>query len=234
MKDLIWLSVTWWPGTLLSSAREFLQGPTRPAADAIRGAGGPKSIPSGGRQFQSVYALLAFTAAEPTPSRQSAILIFAPHPSVIGAAVGVRIPRGARDHRYGCACLFSAACPATGDAVGRMCGKINTREMGRHLRDIGGWVPEGRHALLVLDGTGWQRPKDLEIPSNVSPLRLPPCSPEPSPMERLFSVPGHRHFANREFQSADHGRTVVEEVWDGFVRRKDETARITAREWAVP
>ena len=35
-------------------------------------------------------------------------------------------------------------------------------------------LPEGKHAVMVLDGAGWHKSKDLEIPSNVSLLRCRP------------------------------------------------------------
>ncbi len=153
--------------------------------------------------------------------------------SRVWARKGTR-PRVARDHRYGYVYLFSAACPETGDAVGHVCGRANTGETDRHLREIGERVPAGRHALVVLDGAGWHRSRDLVTPANVSLLRLPPYSPELNPVETLFSVLKHRHFANRVFGSAEHVREVVEHVWDAFIRRKGEVTRITTREWAVP
>ena len=105
--------------------------------------------------------------------------------------------------------------------------------MNRHLRDIGEAVPAGRHALIVLDGAGWHRSKDLEVPANVSLLRLPPHSPELNSAETLFSVLKHRHFANRVFESAEHVRETVEEVWNGLILDTEEIMRITARSWAV-
>lgn len=50
----------------------------------------------------------------------------------------------------------------------------------------------------------------------------------------MFPVLKHRHFANRVFDSAGHVTRLVQEVWDGFVTRKEEITRIAARDWAVP
>ncbi len=108
--------------------------------------------------------------------------------SRVWARKGTR-PRIVRDHRYGYVYLFSAACPATGDAVGHVCGRASTAETDRHLREIGERVPAGKHALVVLDGAGRHRSKDLEIPDSVSLPRLPPYSPELNPVETVFSVP---------------------------------------------
>jgi transposase len=40
--------------------------------------------------------------------------------------------------------------------------------------------------LLVLDGAGWHRAKDLRIPENMRLLHLPPYSPELNPVEHLW------------------------------------------------
>ena len=151
----------------------------------------------------------------------------------VRARKGTR-PRVVRDHRYGHLYLFPPACPATGDAVGHVCDRASTGGTDRRLREIGERVPAGKRALVVLDGAGWHRSKDLGIPANVSLLRLPPYSPELNPVETVFSVLKHRHLPNRVFGSAEHVREVVEHVWDAFIRRKGEITRITTREWAVP
>ena len=152
--------------------------------------------------------------------------------SRIWARKGTRL-RIVRDHRYGYVYLFSAACPENGAAVGHVCPKANTEEMNRHLRDIAAQVPTGTHALVVLDGAGWHRSKSLDVPDNVSLLHMPPYSPEFNPIETLFSVLKHRHFANRVFDSTEHVKQTVEQVWNGFVEMKNEIKRITARQWAV-
>ena len=149
----------------------------------------------------------------------------------VWARKGTR-PRIPRDYRYGYVYLFSAACPETGDAVGHVCDKANAREMNRHLRDVGRELPDGKHAVMVLDGAGWHKSKDLEIPSNVSLLHLPPYSPELNPIETVFPVLKHRHFANRVFENAEHVRKTVTEVWDTFSHKTEEIMRITRRDWA--
>ena len=95
-------------------------------------------------------------------------------------------PRIVKDHSNGLMQLFSAACPDTGAAIGYVCAGVNIVGMNRRLRDVGEGVPAGRHALVVLEGAGWHRSSDLEVPANVSLLRLPPYSPKPDAAETLF------------------------------------------------
>ncbi len=128
----------------------------------------------------------------------------------VRARKGTR-PRVARDHRYGYVYLFSAACPGTGDAVGQVRGRASTGGTDRRLQETGEWVP-----------------------TDVSLLRLPPCSPEPNPAGTLFPLLKRRHLPNRMSGSAGHAREAVDEVWDGSIRRKGEVMRNATREWAVP
>ena len=133
-------------------------------------------------------------------------------PARVWAQRGTR-PRVPRDHRYGYCYLFSAIFPEAGVAVGHICDRANTDEMNRHLLDIAAKVPDDRHAPVVLDGAGWHRSKALEIPANVTLLRLPPYSPELNPVETVFQFPKSRHFANQVFETAD---AVVGAIWRLF------------------
>lgn len=200
----------------------------------------PRAKPEAQEEFRNGFARLAEEAVPDGVSLADVLVHFQDEARVgqkgmlsrVWARKGTR-PRIVQDHRYGYVYLFSAACPETGTAVGHVCARANTGEMSRHLRDIGEQTPAGKHALVVLDGAGWHRSRDLEVPANVSLLRLPPYSPELNPVETLFSILKHRHFANRVFESAEHVRETVEEVWNGFVSNKAEIMRITARKWAV-
>ncbi len=138
-----------------------------------------------------------------------------------------------RDYRYGYAYLFSTACPETGTAVRHVSAKGNTEEMNRLLEKMGAQVPACKHALVVLDSAGWHQSRELEIPANVSLLKLQSCSQELNPVETPFSVLKHRQFANRVFESAEHVRETVEEASNGFTRKTGEIMQITAREWAA-
>ena len=78
--------------------------------------------------------------------------------------------RVACGHRYGYVYLFGAACAERMLAVGH----ANTTSMNEHLASAS--VRPGNHCVLVLDGAGWHKSKELEIPENIT--LLPPYSPE--------------------------------------------------------
>ena len=97
--------------------------------------------------------------------------------SRVWARKGTR-PRIPRDRRFGYCYLFSAACPDRELAVGHISERANTPEMNRHMEDISEQVARGSHAVVVLDGAGWHKSRDLEIPTNISLLFLPLYCPE--------------------------------------------------------
>ena len=86
-------------------------------------------------------------------------------------------PRIACDHRYGYVYLFGAACAERMLAVGHIADRANTAN--EHLASAS--VRPGNHCVLVLDGAGWHKSK--EIPENIT--LLPPYSPELNPMENV-------------------------------------------------
>ena len=104
--------------------------------------------------------------------------------------------------------------------------------MNRHLADIAAAVPRGRHAVLVLDGAGWHRSKRLEVPANISLLRLPPYSPELNPMENVFAFLKGNFLANRIFATVEEVRDSIANAWTSFLSDPERIAFITTREWA--
>ena len=138
-------------------------------------------------------------------------------------------PRIVRDHCCGYAYLFAAACPEHPVAAGHICDRANTGEMNFHLAAISAAVPTGRHAVLVLDGAGWHRSNDLEIPANISLLHLPPYSPELNPMENVFAFLKGNSLANRVFPTADDVRSAITSAWYRFVSDPDRIKSINSR-----
>ncbi len=199
----------------------------------------PKADPQAQEDFRRNFSELAMSAL-PEGTDPASVDIWYEDEARIGqkgmltrvwALRGSR-PRVPRDHRYGHCYLFSAICPDDGAAVGHVCDRANTQEMNRHLLDIGAAVPDGRHALVVLDGAGWHRSRELDCPENVSVLRLPPYSPELNPVETVFQFLKARHFANQVFETAEAVTERVAEVWEGFAASPDRIRSIGHRSWA--
>ena len=91
----------------------------------------------------------------------------------IWAERGTR-PRAPRDTRYIWSYIFGAVCPERAEAAALIMPHADTQAMSAHLAEIAKTVASGAHALLILDGAGWHGSADLEVPDNITLLKLPP------------------------------------------------------------
>ena len=105
----------------------------------------------------------------------------------IWAERGTR-PRAPRDTRYIWSYIFGAVCPERAEAAALIMPHADTQAMSAHLAEIAKTVASGAHALLILDGAGWHGSAELEVPDNITLLKLPPYSPELNPMEKCVGL----------------------------------------------
>ena len=88
-------------------------------------------------------------------------------------------PAMVRDNRYASAYLYGAICPAHRKGAAVIMPAANTAGMNEHLQEISAQVAPGAHAVLVCDGAGWhQTGQQLQVPDNITLIRLPPYAPE--------------------------------------------------------
>lgn len=80
-------------------------------------------------------------------------------------------------------------------------------------------------AVLALDGAGWHTSDALELPDGIDLVVLPPASPEPQPVERVWT-PVDEPVANRTFADLD-------ELADVLVTRR-QTLRAARRRLKAP
>jgi hypothetical protein len=68
-------------------------------------------------------------------------------------------PRLTRQQQFEYAYIFGAVCPARSQSVGLVLPVSNSFAMKEHLREIANAVPEGRHAVVILEGASWHTTK---------------------------------------------------------------------------
>ena len=83
--------------------------------------------------------------------------------------------------------------------------------------------------MLVLDGAGWHKSKELVFPKNISLLFLPPYSPELNSMENVFEFLKSNKFANRFFETIEDVTLAVERAWLNFVEDPKRIRSLTLR-----
>lgn len=81
--------------------------------------------------------------------------------------------------------LYSAVNHATGDHFTLFLPWVNTVMMQYFLDCFAGTLGQTQ-VILVVDGAGWHRAKDLQVPAEIQLYFLPPYSPELNPVERLW------------------------------------------------
>ena len=110
--------------------------------------------------------------------------------------------------------------------------RADTAAINAHLVAIGAAVTPGSIGVVVLDRAGWHGSRDLAPPANLVLLELPPYSPEPDPMERVFQYLQSNRLANRVFADAAAVAKACRKAWDRFAAAPDRVASIMRREWA--
>ena len=122
-------------------------------------------------------------------------------------------PRAIRQTNYKWTYLFGSVCPLTGQCHGWRMPYANTWIMNLYLKDFAKQLSADTHALMVMDGAGWHRSKELEIPANVSILLLPPYSPKLNPAELIWRHLRQRKLSNRLHPTVDDLEAAVDEAW---------------------
>jgi transposase len=81
--------------------------------------------------------------------------------------------------------LYSAVEPKTGEHFTLEISHVNTPCLNVFLEEFARAYPHD-DILLVMDGAGWHRSRNLVIPDTIEIAYLPPYSPELNPVERLW------------------------------------------------
>ena len=69
------------------------------------------------------------------------------------------------------------------------------------IDELASQLPADRHAVLVMDRAGWHIARDLDWPDTVTPLHLPPYSPQLDPIERVWLYLRERFLSHRLFDT---------------------------------
>lgn len=103
-----------------------------------------------------------------------------------------------REYTY----LLAAASPHDGVLDSLILPEVNAETMSLFLAEVAQRHP-GDYIVMVLDGAGWHRARDLLIPENMHLVFLPPYSPELNPMEHVWEEIREKWFPNLVFNSLE-------------------------------
>lgn len=135
---------------------------------------------------------------------------------------GIR-PRGRRDLRHEAVYLFGAVCPDRDHGVALVLPEVSTAAMQAMLDELATAVTPGAHAVVILDRAGWHTAKDLTIPTNLTPVFLPPYSPELNAIERVWLYLRERFLSHRLWPTYDD---ILDACCAAWTRLRGEPGRI--------
>lgn len=141
-------------------------------------------------------------------------------------------PSAPKDQRTRSAWIYGAICPEKGVGAALVLPYCNTHSMNLHLQEISAIIaPEG-HTIVIVDQAGWHFPKALQIPNNITLLRLPPRSPELNPVENIWQFMRDNWLSNKIFTPYND---IVDHycfAWNQLVDQPWRIMSIGIREWA--
>ncbi len=70
-----------------------------------------------------------------------------------------------------------------------------------HLDEISAQLPQNVHAAMLADGAGWHIANALNIPKNITIIKIPPYSPELNPAEKPWQYLKDNYLSQRIFSS---------------------------------
>lgn len=142
-------------------------------------------------------------------------------------------PRQPADQRYESAYLFGAICPARGTGAALVLPFADTEAMQLHLDEIARTVRRGAHAVLLLDRAGWHTTAALAIPKNITPILLPPRSPELNPVEIIWQYLRQNWLSNRVFETYEDILEAACDAWQRLMLQPETITSIGYQDWII-
>ncbi len=151
----------------------------------------------------------------------------------VWAATGSR-PQAPQDHGYESVYLFGAVCASTRKTAAVILPVSNTFAMNHHLQEISRQVGPQAQAVLLLDQASYHKSSGLRWPDNITPIWLPPYSPELNRMEIVWHYLRSHWLSNTAFLTYDDVMAVCERAWNRFATNPDLIASLCQTDWAIP
>ena len=133
-----------------------------------------------------------------------------------------------REYTY----VFGAVSPHDGILDTLILPEVHAEAMSLFLAEVAHRHPSDC-ILMVLDGAGWHRARDLTIPDNLRLVFLPPYSPELNPAEHIWEEIREKWFPNLVFNSLDAVEDRLMEAVLYLENHPKLTASITGFDWIV-
>jgi transposase len=142
-------------------------------------------------------------------------------------------PRAVKQQQFEYAYLFGSVCITNGTSEALVVPYVNKDIMMSHLQQISDRTPDGRHAVIIMDGAGWHS-DDIDTDfNNLTIIKLPPYSPELNPIEQVWSWLRQHHLANKCFKGYASIVDAVCDAWNDFVSDANRVIKMCTRDWML-
>ena len=104
--------------------------------------------------------------------------------------------------------------------------------MQEHPAEIARTVARGADAVLLLDRARWHTTTRLVWPANITPILLPPRSPELNPVEQVWQFLRANFLSNRVFDTYGAILDAACDAWNSLMALPQTITSIGLRDWA--
>ena len=143
-------------------------------------------------------------------------------------------PRGIRDLRHQAVYLFGAVCPERDAGVALVLPAVSAAAMQAMLDELGQAVRPGARAIVLMDRAGWHIAKDLAVPPHLTPLFLPPYSPELNAIERVWLYLRERFLSERLWRTYEDILDACCQAWNALLEETGRIRSLCSLDWAQP
>lgn len=150
--------------------------------------------------------------------------------SRIWAVRGTR-PRKVKQQQFISTYIYGAACHDTGQSFALILPYTNTESMNRFLAELSSEIEHGRHVALVIDNAGWHTAKELNVPSNITLIPLPPYSPELNAMEQIWQWIKSHFLSNQYYENYAAIVDKACHAWNELSKDTELVKSIMHRDW---
>jgi len=118
-------------------------------------------------------------------------------------------------HRFKTTYLYGSYSPINGDNFVWEIEGVDTKIFEAYLHHFSKYKPE-EYKIVVIDNAGFHSTKNIEVPKNISLLRIPAYSPELNPCEQVWQYIKNR-YKNQRFKTMEN----LKEWLHKMVRKMD-------------
>ncbi|MEN6483272.1 MAG: IS630 family transposase [Syntrophobacteraceae bacterium] len=133
-----------------------------------------------------------------------------------------------REYTY----AFAALSPHNGAMDSLVLPQVNAQTMSLFLREVGRRHPD-EFILTVMDGAGWHKSVELEVPENMHLVFLPPYSPQLNPVEHIWESIRENWFRNEVFRSMDGVENRLVQALRALENDPEKVASLSGFPWII-